>query len=336
MRHPAPASMHLHPMRATRSPAPASLGPTGPSRMRTLLVLPAASVLFAVTIFPILYVLYISLHRVGSRNLRGEWDWIGLENYRQVLSSSVTLEAAFRTAEFMFIVIAVELALGLLIALFLVRDYPGARLMRTVLLMPMLVTPIVVGLLWKALFTYDGGMVNSGLAVLGLEPVAWLTNRPIASIEALPVMGPWIVSNLNANYGFLALVLIDIWQWTPFVVLIFISGLHSLPRDVLEAARVDGAGYWQIVWRVMLPLLRPVILVIVLLRMMDALKVYETVWALFGNAASHRLLNVDIVTITFRLRNYGQSAALSILVLLIVFLLSRLFFRTFSREDGRP
>ncbi len=305
-----------------------------PLQARTLLVLPAAAILFAVTVFPILYVLYISFHGVGSRNLRGEWHWVGLENYRQVLSSPVTLEAALRTAEFTFIVIAVELALGLLIALFLVREYPGARIMRTVLLMPMLVTPIVVGLLWKALFSFDGGMVNLSLGALGVEPIPWLTSRPIAAIEALPVIGPWLVSDLNANYGFLALVLIDIWQWTPFVVLIFISGLLALPRDVLEAARVDGASYWQIVWRIMLPLLRPVTLVIVLLRMMDALKVYETVWALFGNAASHRLLNVDIITITFRLRNYGQSAALSILVLLVVFLLSRLFFRTFSREAG--
>jgi multiple sugar transport system permease protein len=324
-----PPSVQRAQRSASTAPWLARLG-----RVRSLLVVPAASILFGVTIFPIAYVLYISLHRVGSRNLRGEWDWVGLDNYRQVLSSQVTLEAALRTAEFTIIVIAAELILGLLIALFLVRDFPGARFMRTLLLMPMLVTPIVVGLMWKALFAYEGGMVNASLGAVGIEAVPWLTNRPIAVIEALPWIGPWLVANLNANYGFLALVLIDIWQWTPFVVLIVISGLHALPGEVLEAARVDGAGYWQIVWRVTLPLLRPVVIVIVLLRTMDALKVYETVWALFGSAASHRLLNVDIITVTFRIRNYGHSAALSILVLLVVFLLSRLFFRTFSREDG--
>lgn len=302
---------------------------------RLLMVLPAASLLLLVTIFPFAYVLYISLHRVTSRNLRSEWTWAGLENYRQVLSSPVTLEAAFRTAEFTFLTLTLQLILGFLIALFLVNDFPGARVMRTLLLMPMLITPIVVGLMWKALYKFDGGMVNVVLEIFGIGPVPWLTSRPIAFIEAIPNIGPWLVAHLNANYGFLAIILVDIWQWTPFVVLIIISGIYAIPRDILEAAQVDGASYCQTVWHIILPLLRPVIMVIILLRMMDALKVYETVWAFFGNAASHRLINVDIITLTFRIRNYGQSAALSILVLIVVFILSRLFFLLFKEKGNQ-
>ncbi len=306
----------------------------GTRRARYVMVLPAALVLFLVTVFPALYALNISLRQVVSRNLRGDWPWVGLENYRQVLSDPVAWGSIGRTVEFVLLVILIELVLGFLLALFLTNDFPGTRTMRTLLLAPMMVTPIVVGLMWKALFKLDGGMVNNLLGALGIEPVPWLTSQPIPLVEGLPIIGPWMVSNLNANYGFLAVMLIDIWQWTPFVTLVLLSGLYALPGEILEAARVDGAGYWQVVWRIILPLLRPAILVTVLLRMMDAMKVFETVWALFGNAAAYRLVNVHIVTLTLRIRNYGQGAAISIVVLVVVLILSRFFTRTFMGKGG--
>ncbi|MCZ7544292.1 MAG: sugar ABC transporter permease [Anaerolineae bacterium] len=181
----------------------------------------------------------------------------------------------------------------------------------------------------------DGGMVNHLLGLVGIAPVPWLTGQPIPLINALPVIGPWLVSNLNANYGFLTIVLIDVWQWTPFVTLVLVSGLYALPVEVLESALVDGAGYWQTVRRIVLPLLKPAILVVVLLRAMDALKVFETVWSLFGNAAAYRLINVHIVTLTLRIRNYGQGAAISVVVLIIVLILSRYLTRAFLGRELR-
>ncbi|MCZ7544293.1 MAG: hypothetical protein M5R40_12500 [Anaerolineae bacterium] len=132
-------------------------------------IVPAALVLFMVTIFPFFYTLNISLRYVVSRNLRGDWPWIGLENYRQVLGDSVTWETTARTVEFVAIVVTVEMVLGFLLALFLVTEFPGARATRTLLLAPMMVTPIVVGLMWKALFSWTAAWSITCWAWLGLR-----------------------------------------------------------------------------------------------------------------------------------------------------------------------
>lgn len=301
--------------------------------VRYLMVLPAVSVLFLITIFPFLYAINTSLRQVGSRNLRGEWPWVGLQNYSQVLNDHVVWDSIGRTVQFVALVVTAEMVLGFLLALFLVNEYRGTKILRVLLLTPMMVTPIVVGLMWKALFKLDGGMVNQILGGLGLAPAPWLTSQPLPFFSSLPAIGPYLVENLNANYGFLVLLFIDIWQWTPFVTLVLLSGLYTVPRDVLEAARVDGAGYWQIVLRVVMPMLRNAFAVVLLLRVMDALKVFDTVYALFGNAATYRLINVHIVTLTFRIRNYGEGAAMSIVVLIFILILSRLFMRAFLGQE---
>ena len=303
--------------------------------LRYVLIAPAVFVLLMVTIVPFIYTVNTSLRQVGSRNLRGDWPWVGLGNFQQVLNDPLLWESAWRTLEFVVLVITIELILGFLLALFLVNELPGTRYLRALLLAPMMVTPIVVGLMWKALFKLDGGMVNNLLSAIGIAPAPWLTSQPLPFFASIPVVGPWLVENLNATYGFLVLVLIDVWQWTPFVTLVLFSGIVTIPRDIVEAARVDGASYWRSVRHIILPMLRNAITVVLLLRVMDALKVFDTVYALFGSAATHRLMNVHIMTLTFRIRNYGQAAAVSILVLIIVLILSRLLMRVFIGKEAR-
>ncbi len=295
------------------------------------LILPSVIVLFVVTIFPFIYTVNISLHKVVGRNIRTNWPWVGFENFIMVLKDKVMWNAMLRTVEFILIVIIAELVIGFLLALIFNQESKLLRFMRTFLMIPMVITPVVVGLMWKALLNLKGGLVNNVVNSLGIEPIPWLTSQPIGFISNIPVIGQFIVDHLNAKFSFLSLVIIDIWQWTPFVMLILISSLQSISQEVTEAAEVDGANYWQKVYYIILPLLKPAFIVIFLLRTIDAVKVFDTVYALFGSAAEQRLINVHVMNIALRIRNYGQGAALSILILLCTSMISQWFVKIINR-----
>jgi len=269
---------------------------------------------------------------VGGRNLRGEWDWVGFQNFISVLKNEVMWDSVIRTVEFLVIVIAIELLLGFGLALLFNQDAKILRVLRGILLTPMVITPVVVGLMWKALYKFEGGMVNSVLTGIGIAPQPWLTSQPLPLFSKIPVIGDFLVNTLNAKYSFMALVFVDVWQWTPFVMLILLSGLQSIPKDIIEAAEVDGANAWQKLVYITIHLISPAILVTVLLRTIDALKVFDTVYALFGSAADQRLLNVHIMNLALRIRNYGQGAAISVLVLLVIATLSQWFVKIYQKN----
>lgn len=302
------------------------------------LVAPSVVVLLLVTLFPFIYTLNISLHKVGGRNLRGQWDWVGLENFFSVLKNEVMWDSVIRTLEFLVMVIAIELILGFALALLFNQEARILRFLRGILLTPMVITPVVVGLMWKALYKFEGGMVNNVLSGLGIAPQPWLTSQPLPIFAKIPIIGDFLVNSLNAKYSFMALVFVDVWQWTPFVMLILLSGLQSIPKDIIEAAEVDGANAWQKMVYITIHLISPAILVTILLRTIDALKVFDTVYALFGSAADQRLLNVHIMNLALRIRNYGQGAAISVMVLLVIATLSQWFVKIYQRnlESEKP
>jgi len=295
------------------------------------LVLPAVIVLIVVTIFPFIYTLNISLHKVVGRNIRTDWPWVGFENFAMVMKDKVMWNSLLRTVEFIFIVIIAELIIGFFLALIFNQESKLVRFMRTILIVPMIITPVVVGLMWKTFLRLKGGLVNNAISVLGLTPIPWLTSQPLPFIKNIPIIGEFFVNHLNAKYSFLSLIIIDIWQWTPFVMLILISSLQSIPQEIIDAAKVDGANYWQRVFYLILPLIKPAIIVVFLLRTIDAIKVFDTVYALFGSAADQRLLNVHVMNIALRIRNYGQGAALSVLILLCTSMISQWFVKIFNR-----
>lgn len=297
-----------------------------------ILVLPSIFVLLLVTLFPFIYTLNVSLHKVVGRNIRAEWPFIGFQNYAMVLQDKVMWNTVIRTVEFIIVVIITELLIGFLLALIFNQESSLLNFMRTMLMIPMVITPVVVGLMWKALLKLDGGLVNNAISTFGMTRIPWLTSQPIAIIAKIPIFGQFLIEHLNAKYSFLSLIIIDIWQWTPFVMLIILSSLQSIPREIKEAAEVDGANYWQQIYFIILPLLKPTIIVIVLLRTIDALKVFDTVYALYGSAADQRLLNVHVMNLALRIRNYGQGAAISILILLSTSIISQWFVRLFKKE----
>ncbi len=214
---------------------------------------------------------------------------------------------------------SLEFVLGFVLALLLFHFVQRRRLVLTLLLVPMMLAPVAVGLIWKLLLQGDFGMVTYYLRQFGLLDVR----------SAL-------LSNADAVLP--TLVLIDVWQWTPFVTLVMLAGLMSLPREPFEAAVMDGARPWQIFRDVSLPLLRPIIALVLLLRGIDAFKEFDKVFILTGGGpgTSTELLSIYTYRVSFRSWDLGYGAACAFMVYLVVLILCAVFHKAVFWQQGRP
>ncbi len=303
--------------------------------LKWMLIIPSTVVLSVISIIPLFYLVHLSLRRITMINFRTGGEFSGLQNFRFLLfQDPLFWPVLFRTIEYVLITLTLQFLIGLGLALLLNRDFRGQNLISNILLIPIMTTPIVIANLWKYLLNLNNGGINNMLdQAFGLPPIPWLTNQPLPLIASLPG-ADWLATHLNLNYAFASIVLVNVWQWTPFVFLLLLAGLKSLPTEPLEAARVDGASAWQRLRFVTLPMLRPVISVILLIRLVDLMKVYDQIWALFGNATFVRTLNVHIFTIGITNQNYGVGAALSLIVLMIVLVLSIIILNVALRAEN--
>jgi len=298
-----------------------------------LCVAPTVLFLILITIGPFIYLLYISFFDVSVINFRKEWTFIGLDNYVRVLTDSVVRQAFIRTVEYVVFAVGAELVLGLALALLLNWEFKGKGFFTTALVLPMMLTPIVVGMGWKYFMDYNTGFINSILNDIGLPRVPWLTSQPLPLVDKIPLIGDFLVKQLNFRWAMVSIVFVDVWQWTPFVTLALIAALSALPRAPYEAATVDGASGWQIFRYVTLPQLRPTIMAVVLIRVMDAVKAFDTIWALFGNNTSTRTLNISIYTFGLGVKKFSQGAALSVLTLILMTVVSQAVIRLLTGKQ---
>lgn len=259
-----------------------------PSRDVALLLGPCIAYLVAFSVFPLLYSLRISFTDLGASDATG--NWIGLQNYADLLADPFFWNAAGNTAIMVSAAVTIQVVLGTALALFFNRHLRGAWIVRGALILPMLLTPIVVGVMWRALLNPDWGIVNWAIAQIGLGPINWL-----GSTE-------WAIRTL---------ILVDVWQWTPFVFLIVFARLQSLPRDVFEAAEVDGAGRLGMLTRITLPLVLPAIAFAAIFRAIDAFRSFDLVYGLSygGPARSTTTLSFLAFQNGFQFQNYGYAAA---------------------------
>jgi multiple sugar transport system permease protein len=223
---------------------------------RWRMMLPLMLVLGAVVAYPLGYSLWLSLQDFELTR-RNDVPFVGLEQYGRLLGNKDYLTAMRNTFVFVVVAVSLELVIGLALALALRRQRFVRNLTRALLLTPMFVTPIAVGLMFRFLLNEQLGVIPRLLGAVGIS-----------------------IPFFSAELALLSLALIDVWQWTPFMLLLLLAGLESLPQEPFEAARVDGAGAWMTFTQVTLPLLRPVIVVAVLIRALDALKVFEYVFAI--------------------------------------------------------
>ena len=227
-------------------------------REALLFALPAWLILLAVFLLPSLVTVYLSVRdeQIGSFLPP---EFVGLENFRTELGNPVFWQALLTTLTIMGLGLAVQMPLGLGLALLLHRQLAGTRLFRSALLVPMLLTPVAVGLMWRFMFDTDLGVVNWLLGTAGIEGVNWLGSR-------WPAL--WAVT------------IVDSWQSIPFVMLMLLAGLGGLPQEPTEAAKLDGANPWQLLVHVTLPMLRPVLLVVLTIRVIDIFKIFDVIFIL--------------------------------------------------------
>ncbi|MEO0637690.1 MAG: sugar ABC transporter permease, partial [Pseudomonadota bacterium] len=268
-----------------------------------LFLAPALAVLAVALLYPIGYMIYASFLRWNPSQRIGEAEFIGFDNYIDLLGDEAFLESTLVTLKFAFAVVSIEMVLGVGLALLLDRNLRGMSILRTIFILPMMIAPIVVGLMWRYMYHPSIGTFNRILEDFGLGPVPWLT---------------------QGNWALTSVILADVWQWTPFIFILALAALQSLPRSAMEAARIDGASAWQTIWHIKLPLMMPVLIVTLLLRLIDAFKVLEVVLVLTngGPGLSTEILSLRIFRTAQEFRELGTAAAMSNYLLIMLMLLT--------------
>jgi multiple sugar transport system permease protein len=262
-------------------------------------ILPAVVPLALITIGPLLFLYGISMTNYDLGTQLSDARFVGLANYIRLFSGRDPefVTAVRNTLILGFVATSAELVLGLFVALLLDSLERWRGTLIALLLLPMVVTPVIVGLIWKLMLNASNGVINWLLAPLGVAPT-WL--------------GP--------NLSLLSVLMVEIWQWTPFVALILLSGLSSLPMEPHEAAAIDGAGPWQTLFLVTLPLLKPIIVVAVLFRLIDVLKIFDIVFIMTGGGpgASTETLSIHAYRLGFLQTGWvGRASATAVVLALL-------------------
>lgn len=272
---------------------------------------PTLIILAIIGLLPFFYVIYIGFFDWNIFSAKAGMVFAGANNYRRLVFDDDFLMSLWRTVQFMLWAVGSELVLGFLLAQMLIKDFPGKGFFRTVHALPLMVAPIAVGATWRL------------LAIPGFGPLPFYLDK-------------WFDVNYNigrfADHAFLTVVLMDIWHWTPFVTLTMLAGLTALPREPFEQALVDGANRWQIFRYLTLPLIMPVLLTTLFIRIMDALRVVDEVWMLTGGGPGDatRFVGLHIWRIVFPKTDYGYGSAMSLLVLYFTIVVCWLLYVTIT------
>jgi multiple sugar transport system permease protein len=270
--------------------------------LRILFPLPAIVFIGLLMVFPILYTLYLSF---TNWNLTSgmEPTFVGLNSYLRVFSEPRFLHALGRTFSFTVFAVAVEVVLGVAIALVLNRDFFGRGFAKTLLLLPLVATPVAVGIVFNLFYDPTIGLLNFALDALGLPQGRWVSSE---------------------NTVIASLVMVDVWQWTPMITLIVLAGLAGLSEEPVEAARVDGASEWQILRYVTIPMVMPVVLTATILRLIDALKTFDIIFAMTGGGPGYasETLNIMGFKYSFEYFRMGQSSVILVALFFVVLLCS--------------
>jgi multiple sugar transport system permease protein len=265
-------------------------------------LLPAVVVFVLLTAYPMVNLLHMSVSTIEFRGGRELWSFTPGRNWDALLTDPGLGPTVVNTLLFVIVAVIAEMVLGLALALLVGGMTRGKGLMRTIMIIPILVPPVAIGSMFKLMYNHDFGLFNQILGTVGLGPVSWLGS---------PSLALWSV------------VLVDIWHWVPFVFLILFAAVEGLPREVLEAGRVDGATRWQLLWRVTLPLLMPAITVALLFRSILAFKAFDEVFLLTGGGpgTSSELLSLHLYKVFFEQNQLGYGAMLSVFTIVGVLML---------------
>ncbi len=282
-------------------------------RLGFILLLPTLLMLVVITLYPTLYSIWISLHNLVLTNPKSN-PFIGLMNYYDLLKDRDIWISFGVTVVLVIGCVVIETVLGMVLALLFNRNFRGKNILFPIFLLPVMITPIVVGLQWRYLYNGEFGALAWLFRSIGVQNYSILT----FSNTALP-----------------GVMVADIWEWTPFMFLLFLAGLNSLPVEPFEAARVDGASAWRQFWDLTLPLMRRVLLIGLLLRTMDTFKMFDIVYIMTqgGPGLATETIAMRIFRLCFKFFFMGKGAALSLIVLVIIVIISKQYIRIFQEKE---
>jgi multiple sugar transport system permease protein len=283
-------------------------------RVAYLLLLPSALYLFIMSLYPMAYSLWLAFRNylIYRPDLS---SFAGLGNFTDLFHSVIFWKSLQVTVEFSVAAVTIEFFLGLAIAMLLDRKMRGISALRTLLVIPVLVSPVAMGLTFRYMYNPSYGLFNYVLQLVGLPRLDWI----VSTSWALP-----------------AVILVDIWQWTPFMTLILLSGIQSIPVDIGEAAELDGLSRWQQLRRITIPLIRPVILVVLLIRLIDSIRGFDLIYILTrgGPATATYVLSIHSYIKGFTEGDMGSSAAIAWITVVLVNILAIAFLRFLSKEEA--
>jgi multiple sugar transport system permease protein len=296
------------------APAKTSSRTRSERRLAWMLCAPAVVAMLLVTAYPIAYAVVLSLQNVDLR-FPDENSFAGLSNYVTVLTSSLWWTDVFNTVFLMVTTVAIELALGMAIALVMHRAIFGRGVVRTSVLIPYGIITVVAAFAWQFAFAPETGFVN---------------NLPLISDEM-----DWFGGRFSS---FAVIIMAEVWKTTPFMALLLLAGLVTIDDQLYEAARVDGATAWQRFTRITLPLMKPAILVALLFRTLDAFRVFDTIFIMTRGALDTESVSILGYNQLISRLNLGLGSAVSVLIFLCVFLIAFVFVRGFGAklDEGRP
>ena len=291
-----------------------SEGAKAERRLGWMLCAPAVLAMLAVTAYPIGYAVVLSLQQVDLR-FPEDGGFVGLDNYTAVLGSDLWWTDFFNTVFILVTTVAIELVLGMIIALVMHRAIFGRGVIRTAVLIPYGIITVVAAFAWQFAFAPETGFVN---------------NLPLISDEM-----DWFGERFSS---FAVIIMAEVWKTTPFMALLLLAGLVTIDSGLYEAAKVDGASAWQRFTRITLPLMKPAILVALLFRSLDAFRVFDTIFIMTRGAQETESVSILGFNQLISRLNLGLGSAVSVLIFICVFLIAFIFVKGFGTklEEGRP
>ncbi len=271
-----------------------------------LFLAPAASILLLVLMVPIFNTLRLSLFEWTMRTLNEPPVFVGLRNFRELFGSANFRESVRVTVTFSLSVVAIELLLGTILALLLEGEFKGMRLFRTLFVLPIMIAPVVVGIMWRFMYHPSYGKINYLLGFIGLGPYGWLSNPDLA---------------------LRSVIIADIWQWTPFVFLLVLAGLQGVPKDVIEAAKVDGTNYAQNLIYIKLPFISAVLGITAVLRLIDSFRSLVVIYNMTGGGpgVTTEIMSIHLFKTAFTSQRLGLASAVAVMLLLLIALFASVF-----------
>ena len=270
------------------------------AKVKWFFILPASLWVLAFTIFPFFYGLYLSLFNV---QFGVEDQFIGLGNYSRALEDPRAHNSITVTLIFVFVGVSIQLALGMLVALLVNRPMPLRSMLRALITLPLFATPIAVGFLFFTIFYEEGGLING---LIGVK-IPWLS---------------------TSHFALLSVIIVDTWQWTPFCFLIFLAALQGIPEEYYEASALETTNHWKIFWHITFPFLQPTFILVILLRVTEAIKVFDIPYTLTtgGPGVATQVLSMFAYRAGMRFFDFGYSSAISFMVFIIVMIMIFSFF----------